>query len=105
MNTFQFYLTEMGFVSLILIILSLVFTIYLLRVKTKSRSSWLLIGFFFTVIANSLTMLIANGWFFWGDKPDARSRRLDPAGWRPTWSNLPTISLITIKNVKPGLYL
>jgi hypothetical protein len=66
MNTYQFYLTEMGFVSLILILLSLLITIYLIRVKSKPRSSWLLISFFCAVILNGLTMLIANAWVFWG---------------------------------------
>lgn len=67
MNTFEFYLTGMGFVSMILIILSIVITIYMLQSTTKSRSSWLLIGFFISVIANSITMLFANAWVYWGD--------------------------------------
>jgi PAS domain S-box-containing protein len=66
MNIFQFYLTEMGFVSLILIFLSLLITVYLIQARSKSRSSWLLISFFCAVILNGLTMLIANAWVFWG---------------------------------------
>ncbi len=66
MNTHQFYLTEMGFVSLILIFLSLLITVYLIQVRSKSRSSWLLIGFFCSVILNGFTMLIANAWVLWG---------------------------------------
>lgn len=67
MDTFQFYLTEMGFVSIILIILSLVITVYLIQVKSKPRSSWFLIIFFGAVILNGITMLITNGWVFWGN--------------------------------------
>ena len=63
MDTFQFYLTEMGFVSVILIILSLVITFTLCRGKSKSRSDRLFIGFFGSVIANGVTMLIANAWY------------------------------------------
>jgi PAS domain S-box-containing protein len=67
MDTFQFYITKMGFVSLVLIILSLLITTYLVREKSKAGSIWLLISFFGAVIANNLTMLLANGWVFWGD--------------------------------------
>src|SRR5512139_2656427 len=66
MNTFQFYLTEMGFVSVILIIVSLVITLYLMQGKIQTRSSRLLLIFFGSVIANGVTMLIANAWIPWG---------------------------------------
>ena len=66
MSGHQFYLSEMGFVSLILILLSLTVTVYLIKGRSLNRSGWLLIGFFVAVIANSVTMLVANGWIFWG---------------------------------------
>jgi PAS domain S-box-containing protein len=66
MSIFQFYLTEMGFVSVILIIVSLVITLYLMRGKERSRSGRLLLTFFGSIIANGVTMLIANAWIPWG---------------------------------------
>lgn len=56
----------MSFISVMLVILSSMITIYLVQSSKKTSSTWLLICFFFAVIANSLVTLAANGWVFWG---------------------------------------